>query len=193
MIVESNVRWSRRSIPLRMRRWTISPIRAPPSPSVPPIIRRRPAGRSACCSSISARRTPPTLVGAALPARIPLRQPGDRGRHHQMEVRAQRHHSAAPPGAQRPATTRRSGTGRANELPLKTITRVAGGQAVRRARHSDSRPVVVDWAMRYGNPSIRSRLTRWSRRVATGSWWCRCIRNTPRPPARPSATKPSAR
>ena len=50
-----------------------------------------------------------------------------------------------------------------NEGPLRTITRsqaekladwVAGGGLV-----GGKRPVVVDWAMRYGNPSIASRLT----------------------------------
>jgi ferrochelatase len=44
-----------------------------------------------------------------------------------------------------------------NESPLKTITRsqadkLSAGLAFR------GRPVVVDWAMRYGNPSMRSRL-----------------------------------
>ena len=43
-----------------------------------------------------------------------------------------------------------------NESPLKTITRAQAeklGQAI-----SDHDHVVVDWAMRYGNPSIRSRI-----------------------------------
>jgi ferrochelatase len=44
-----------------------------------------------------------------------------------------------------------------NESPLKTITRsqadkLSAGLAFR------GRPVVIDWAMRYGNPSMRSRL-----------------------------------
>jgi protoporphyrin/coproporphyrin ferrochelatase len=45
----------------------------------------------------------------------------------------------------------------ANESPLKTITR---SQAVKlmAALAPYGRPLVVDWAMRYGNPSIRSRL-----------------------------------
>jgi ferrochelatase len=44
-----------------------------------------------------------------------------------------------------------------NESPLKTITRSQAAQlaAVLTRR---GKPVVVDWAMRYGNPSIRSRL-----------------------------------
>jgi ferrochelatase len=43
-----------------------------------------------------------------------------------------------------------------NESPLKTITRAQAeklGQAI-----ADHDHVVVDWAMRYGNPSIRSRI-----------------------------------
>ena len=44
-----------------------------------------------------------------------------------------------------------------NESPLKTITRA---QAEKLAEAiSDHDHVVVDWAMRYGNPSIRSRIT----------------------------------
>jgi ferrochelatase len=44
-----------------------------------------------------------------------------------------------------------------NESPLKTVTRSQAAQlaAVLAQR---GKPVVVDWAMRYGNPSIRSRL-----------------------------------
>jgi ferrochelatase len=45
-----------------------------------------------------------------------------------------------------------------NESPLKTITRAQAEKlAVLLAR--DGRNVAVDWAMRYGNPSIESRLT----------------------------------
>jgi protoporphyrin/coproporphyrin ferrochelatase len=43
-----------------------------------------------------------------------------------------------------------------NESPLKTITR-AQAEKLAAALRSDSR-LVVDWAMRYGNPSIASRL-----------------------------------
>jgi protoporphyrin/coproporphyrin ferrochelatase len=44
-----------------------------------------------------------------------------------------------------------------NESPLKTITRSQADQlATVLALHG--KPVAVDWAMRYGNPSIRSRL-----------------------------------
>src|ERR1700756_5897978 len=43
-----------------------------------------------------------------------------------------------------------------NESPLKTITRAQSEKLA--AGISDRDHVVVDWAMRYGNPSIRSRI-----------------------------------
>jgi ferrochelatase len=46
-----------------------------------------------------------------------------------------------------------------DEGPLKTITRAQSdklGEAL--ARHAGERPVIVDWAMRYGKPSIAARL-----------------------------------
>jgi ferrochelatase len=43
-----------------------------------------------------------------------------------------------------------------NESPLKTITRAQSGKLA--ASIADHDQVVVDWAMRYGNPSIRSRI-----------------------------------
>src|SRR5438046_5373781 len=43
-----------------------------------------------------------------------------------------------------------------NESPLKTITRAQSNKLT--AAISDQDHVVVDWAMRYGNPSIRSRI-----------------------------------
>src|SRR4029077_18810360 len=43
-----------------------------------------------------------------------------------------------------------------NESPLKTITRAQSDKLA--AAISDQDHVVVDWAMRYGNPSIRSRI-----------------------------------
>jgi len=45
-----------------------------------------------------------------------------------------------------------------NESPLKTITRSQAEQ-LSAALAARGMPAVVDWAMRYGNPSIRSRLT----------------------------------
>ncbi len=42
-----------------------------------------------------------------------------------------------------------------NESPLKTITRA---QAAKLGKALKAKPVLVDWAMRYGNPSIASRL-----------------------------------
>ena len=44
-----------------------------------------------------------------------------------------------------------------NESPLKTITR-SQADKLSAALAFRARPVVVDWAMRYGNPSMRSRL-----------------------------------
>src|SRR3981189_212447 len=43
-----------------------------------------------------------------------------------------------------------------NESPLKTITRAQSEKLA--ASIADHDHVVVDWAMRYGNPSIRSRI-----------------------------------
>src|SRR6266436_956817 len=45
-----------------------------------------------------------------------------------------------------------------NESPLKTITRSQAEKLSAALAERDKR-VVVDWAMRYSNPSIRSRLT----------------------------------
>lgn len=45
-----------------------------------------------------------------------------------------------------------------NESPLKTITRSQADQLSAALAGSLGKPAVVDWAMRYGNPSIRSRL-----------------------------------
>ena len=72
-----------------------------------------------------------------------------------MEVDPQRHHPAHPPppqGARLPEDLER----RENESPLKTITRAQSEKLA--AAISDNDRVVVDWAMRYGNPSIRSRI-----------------------------------
>jgi protoporphyrin/coproporphyrin ferrochelatase len=44
-----------------------------------------------------------------------------------------------------------------NESPLKTITRSQADKLSARLAFR-GRPVVIDWAMRYGNPSMRSRL-----------------------------------
>jgi ferrochelatase len=44
-----------------------------------------------------------------------------------------------------------------NESPLKTITRAQGEKLASALAEVDPR-ITVDWAMRYGNPSIRSRL-----------------------------------
>ena len=44
-----------------------------------------------------------------------------------------------------------------NELPLKTITRAQGEKLAAMLARIDAR-IVTDWAMRYGHPSIASRL-----------------------------------
>src|SRR6476619_5540162 len=43
-----------------------------------------------------------------------------------------------------------------NESPLKTITRAQSEKLA--AAISDHEHLIVDWAMRYGNPSIKSRI-----------------------------------
>ena len=47
-----------------------------------------------------------------------------------------------------------SGTRRANESPLRTYTRAQGEKLAEAL--ADLPNVVVDWAMRYGNPSTES-------------------------------------
>src|SRR6516164_1302586 len=44
-----------------------------------------------------------------------------------------------------------------NESPLKTVTR-SQADKLAAALAGRGKPIAVDWAMRYGNPSIRSRL-----------------------------------
>jgi protoporphyrin/coproporphyrin ferrochelatase len=70
-----------------------------------------------------------------------------------------------------------------DESPLRTVTRSQAEKLAERlqAKHPE---IVVDWAMRYGNPSIQSVLERWPSRAATASPSWRSTRNTrpPRPP-----------
>ena len=78
-----------------------------------------------------------------------------------------------------------------NEGPLKTITRA---QAEKLGAAFGDERVVVDWAMRYANPTTPQPA---GAAAATGlrpsSWSCRSIRNTPRPRRPRRATRPSAR
>ena len=80
-----------------------------------------------------------------------------------------------------------------NESPLKTITRAQAEKLARDARAARARRIMVDWAMRYGNPSIASRLE------ALAARGCERILVLPlypqyaRRPPRPSATRCSAR
>ena len=77
----------------------------------------------------------------------------------------QRHHPADPARASRRATIARSGTpSRTNPRSRPSPARRPRSLAQRLSR--SARDVMVDWAMRYGNPSIASRLrSRWSRRL----------------------------
>src|SRR5258707_5284603 len=68
-----------------------------------------------------------------------------------------------------------------NESPLKTITR-AQADKLAAALALRGKRVVVDWAMRYGNPSIRSRLT------ALGAQGCERILVMPLYPQYAAAT-----
>ena len=79
-----------------------------------------------------------------------------------------------------------------DESPLKTITR-SQAEKLTAALTQHGKRVAVDWAMRYGNPSIHSRLSALTAQGASVSWWFRCIRNMPPRPAQPSATKSFAR
>ena len=45
-----------------------------------------------------------------------------------------------------------------NESPLKTITRSQAAKLRASTRCASIRPIIVDWAMRYGNPSMESRI-----------------------------------
>ena len=71
-------------------------------------------------------------IGAALSARVPPRQAGDRGRHHHLEVRPQRHHPAAAAGAEGPRL-REDLEPRAQRVPAQDDHALAGGKARRRA------------------------------------------------------------
>ena len=101
-----------------------------------------------------------------------------------------------PDHASRPAraaTTPRSGTTsgtRARSRP-SPAPRPRTSRRICKAIGGDR--VVVDWAMRYGKPEVRgAHPGAPRRRAATASCWCRSTRNTPPPPRRPPATRPSA-
>lgn len=66
-----------------------------------------------------------------------------------------------------------------DESPLKTITRSQSERSWRRlSRQRDK--LVFDWAMRYGNPSIASRLDYLRAQGCNRILWCRFIRGIPR-------------
>ena len=79
------------------------------------------------------------------------------------------------------------------EGPLKTITRSQNGKL--EAALGDLRPQVeVDWAMRYGFPSIAGApAERCRRKDATAFWRSRSIRNIAPPRPQPLATRSSRR
>ena len=62
------------------------------------------------------------------------------------------------------------GTDRRNESPLKTVTRSQSEKLDEVSATINSR-IVVDWAMRYGNALIGSRLECFHGRVASAFWW----------------------
>ena len=72
-----------------------------------------------------------------------------------LEAGAERRHPAHPPG-RKARDYRKIWNTEKNESPLKTITRAQSEKLA--AAIADHDHVVVDWAMRYGNPSIRSRI-----------------------------------
>ena len=101
-------------------------------------------------------------------------------------------------------TTRPSRSGKAyaaiwnrerDESPLRTITRSQCDEARRRARRGlPGQDLVVDWAMRYGNPSTGARCCGgWSRPAAPGCCCSRSTRNTPPRPPRPPTIRRFAR
>ena len=104
--------------------------RARPSPEQSSAGRER-RDRRAARQSRHARRDR-REVGAALSARVPPRQAGDRGRHHHLEVRPQRHHPAAAAGAEGPRLPEDLEP-RARRVPAQDDHALAGGEARRRA------------------------------------------------------------
>ena len=95
-------------------------------------------------------------VGAALSARVSQRRPGDRGSGPGLEVRPQRHHPDRGGRAAKAWTTRRSGIASAtNPRSRPSPARRPASCATHRAERRPASPgIVVDWAMRYGNPSL---------------------------------------
>ena len=111
---------------------------------------------SACCWSISAPPTPrmPGACGSICKEFLSDR-PGDRESGAVLEADAERHHPARPPapqGARLPEDLEH----REERIPAQDHHPRAVRQARRRIADHDH--VVVDWAMRYGNPSIASRI-----------------------------------
>ena len=93
---------------------------------------------------------------AGLSEGIPVRSQGDRKPGLAVEAGAQRRHPAHPPPPQGARLPARSGTPRKTNPRSRPLRARSPKSSPPRSRSHDH--VVVDWAMRYGNPSIRSRI-----------------------------------
>ena len=79
-----------------------------------------------------------------------------------------------------------------NESPLRTITRSQAEKVA--AAFASQHQIVIDWAMRYGSPSIAlAHRSACCNKAATGCWCFRSIRNIRPRPRRRSTTRPSRR
>ena len=154
---------------------------------------RPPRRRSACCWSISAR--PDAADAPAVRRYLKEFLSDPRVIENQglvWQARAQRHHPADPAAHQSPRLPEDLER-RAQRIAAQDHHPRAGREARRRARRRSGRTIVVDWAMRYGNPSIASRLDGAGRarlRAHPGDPALSAIL-PPRPPRR-SATRCSA-
>ena len=79
--------------------------------------------------------------------------PRDREPGPDLEVRAQRHHPAAPAARQRPRL-RENLESRAQRIAAEDHHPRAGRRSSARRSTRSIRAIMVDWAMRYGNPSL---------------------------------------
>ena len=158
----------------------------------PELPRRRPRHRRAAGQPRHARRARHRF-GAALSRRVPVRPPGDRATGSRAGGSSSTASSCRSVRAARPAITRRSGN---HEQERDRRSRPSPARRPKSSADAEllGRPSVVDWAMRYGNPSIASRL---GALAAAGlrphPRSCRSIRNMPRRRARRCATRRSVR
>ena len=154
--------------------------------------RRRPPRRGGRIGVLLVNLGTPDATDAASVRRylqgVSQRRPRDRESRPGLEVRAQRHHPAAPAAAQRPATTRRSGiasaTNRRSRPSPARRRRSSAPPPTRSIRRSSSIGACATAIRRWTAASRR-----WRRPAASASCWCRSIRNMPRRPAPRSATR----